>query len=127
MGTFSVPALLANPAHPEQQLTLDLLVDTGATWTVLPAEVVARLGLETRGDRTVALASGDRVTYGAGQVTIQLDGEQLVTIFLAGPEGCLPLLGAVTLEEFGLAPDSVRQVLVRVAGLLASLGSSSRS
>lgn len=122
MGTFSVPATLANLQRPEERVTVEVLVDTGATWTMLPAEVVERLSLETPGERTVALASGERVTYGAGQVTIQLDSEQLVTVFLAGPTGCLPLLGAVTLEQFGLAPDPARKVLVRVAGLLASLG-----
>ncbi len=42
-----------------------------------------------------------------------------MTVFLAGPPGCLALLGAVTLEEFGLAPDPIRKVLVPVGGLLA--------
>jgi clan AA aspartic protease len=123
VGTFAVSATLANPTDRERRVVLDLLVDTGAPWTMLPADIVRTLSLETRAQRTVALASGERVTYGAGEVAVQLDGEQLVTVFLAGPDGCLPLLGAVTLEQFGLTPDSVRQVLVRVAGLLASLRS----
>lgn len=119
MGTFPVAASLANPAHPEQRVTLDLLVDTGATWTMLPQEVVARLGLRASRQRAVTLASGERVTYPAGQVAIQLNGEEAITFFLAGPPGCLALLGAVTLEEFGLAPDPVQKTLVPVGGLLA--------
>ncbi len=119
MGTFSVPVSLASPQHPERRQTLDLLVDTGATWTMLPEEVVTQLGLSTLRQRTVTLANGERVTYPAGQVSIQLNGEEGITFFLAGPPGCLPLLGAVTLEEFGLAPDPVRKTLVPVAGLLA--------
>lgn len=119
MGTFSVEASLANPQRPEQRLTLDLLVDTGATWTMLPSEVVTRLGLASTRQRAVTLASGERVTYPAGQVAIQLDGEEVITVFLAGPPGCLALLGAVALEEFGLAPDPVRKTLVPVGGLLA--------
>ena len=119
MGTFSVPAGLAHPERPGDRLTLDLLVDTGITWILLPAEVVARLGLTATRQRAVTLASGERVTYPAGQVLLQLNGEDLVSIFLAGPPGCLAILGAVTLEEFGLAPDPVRKTLVPVGGLLA--------
>lgn len=119
MGTVSVPATLANPQRPEQRLTVDLLVDTGATWTMLPAETVSRLGLAASRHRTVTLATGQQVTYPAGDVAIQLNGEEMVTLFLAGPPGCLPLLGAFTLEGFGLAADPVRKVLIPVAGLLA--------
>jgi clan AA aspartic protease len=119
MGTFSVPVSLANPQRPESHLTVDLLVDTGATWTMLPAEVVDQLGLPVTRQRTVTLANGERVTYSAGQVAIQLNGEEVITVFLSGPPGCLALLGAVALEEFGLAPDPVKKTLVPVGGLLA--------
>ncbi|MBI4587926.1 MAG: Retroviral aspartyl protease [Candidatus Rokubacteria bacterium] len=119
MGTFSVPARLANHERPEQSLTIDLLVDTGAIWTMLPGEIVSRLGLRTPRQRMVTLASGERISYPAGPVAIQLNGEEVITIFLAGPPGCLTLLGAVTLEEFGLAPDPVRKTLVPVGGPLA--------
>lgn len=119
MGTFSVPANLANPQRPEPRVTLELRVDTGATWTMLPAEVVGRLGLSATRQRAVTPASGERATYPAGQVGIQLNGEEVITVFLAGPPGCLALLGAVTLEELGLAPDPVRKTLVPVGGLLA--------
>lgn len=119
MGTFSVSASLANPQHPEQRLTIDLLVDAGATWTMLPPAVVGPLGLTASRQRLVTLANGERVSYPAGQVAIQLNGEEIITVFLAGPAGCLPLLGAVALEELGLAPDPVRKTLVPVGGLLA--------
>lgn len=119
MGTFSVRVSLAHPLRPEPQATLDLLVDTGATWTMLPDETVRQLGLSTTRQRAVTLANGECVTYPAGQVSIRLNGEEGITFFLAGPPGCLALLGAVTLEEFGLAPDPVRKALVPVAGLLA--------
>jgi len=67
----------------------------------------------------VTMANGESVSYPAGQVVIQLNGEEIITVFLAGPLGSLALLGAVTLEEFGLAPDPVRKTLVPVGGLLA--------
>jgi len=119
MDTFSISANLANPQRPDLRVTLDLLVETGATWTMLPHEVVTHLGLPTAYERGVTLTSGERVSYPAGQVAMQLNGEELITLFLAGPAGCLAVLGAVTLEEFALAPDPVRKTLVPVVGLLA--------
>lgn len=98
---------------------MDLPVDTGATWTMLPPHVVSRLGLTAPRQRLVTLASGERASYPAGQVAIRLNGEEIITVFLAGPAGCLALLGAVALEELGLAPDPVRKTLVPVGGLLA--------
>lgn len=119
MGTFSIAATLTNPQRPDQHLTVNLLVDTGATWTLLPPDVVSQLGVATSRQRMVTLANGERVSYPAGEVAIQLNGEEVMTVFLAGPPGSLALLGAVTLEEFGLAPDPVRKTLVPVGGLLA--------
>ena len=120
MSTFTVPATVVHPARPDQRLTLDLFVDTGATWTLLPDEVVTQLGLETPRQRTVELASGERVIYRVGLVLVKLNGEEWPTMFLAGAAGCQPLLGAVTMEEFGLAPDPVRKILVPIVGLLTS-------
>lgn len=120
VSTFTVPVTIANPRDPEQRLTLELLVDTGSTWTVLPAEVVERLGLPTPSTRTVKLANGETVTFGKGNVAMWINGEEITTVFLAGPAGTQGLLGAVTLEEFALAPDPVNKTLVPVQGLLAA-------
>ena len=118
MSTFTVPATLTHPAHPDRRLTLDLFVDTGATWTLLDADIVTQLGLDTPRQRTVELASGERVTYRVGLVLVKLNGEEWPTMFLAGPPRCQPLLGAVTLEEFGLAVAPLRKRLVSIPGLL---------
>jgi len=46
VGLFTVPATLSNPIDPERRLVVDLIVDTGAVYTMLPATVVEELGLE---------------------------------------------------------------------------------
>ena len=118
MSTFSVPAIIANPERPLRRLAVELLVDTGATYTLLPGEVVRHLGLATPWRRTATLASGEDVTYPMGQVLMRLNGEEMPTIFLAGRPGCQGLIGAVTLEEFALAANPVRQRLVPVPRVL---------
>jgi hypothetical protein len=44
-----------------------------------------------------------------------------VTIVVFGDEGALPLLGAFTLEEFGLSVDPVGRKLIPVPGLLVRI------
>jgi len=114
MSTFSVPAIVANPAGPERRLGVELVVDTGATYSLLPDEIVRHLGLATPWQRTATLASGEDMTFAMGHVLMRLGGEEMPTIFLAGPPGCQGLIGAVTLEEFALAADPVHRRLVPV-------------
>ena len=118
MSTFSVEVVVANPERPERRLGVELVVDTGATYTLLPGEVVERLGLATPWQRTATLASGEDMTFRMGHVSMRLGGEEMPTIFLAGPPACQGLIGAVTLEEFALAADPVHQRLVPVPRVL---------
>jgi aspartyl protease family protein len=118
MSTFSVRALVANPAAPERRVGVELVVDTGATYSLLPDEIVRRLGLITPWQRTATLASGEDRTFPMGQVLMRLNGEEMSTIFLAGPPGCPGLIGAVTLEEFALAADPLHRRLVPVPKVL---------
>jgi clan AA aspartic protease len=96
---------LIHPEHRERSVEVDLLVDTGATYTLLPPELVAGLGLPTPYQRRVLLGSGERVTYRIGEVRIRIGDEERTTVFYAGPSGSRALLGAVALEQFGLAAD----------------------
>jgi len=127
MSTFSVQAFIANPAQPQRRLGVELLVDTGATYSLLPSEVVRHLELATPWQRTATLASGEDVTYAMGQVLMRLNGEEMSTVFLAGPPGCQGLIGAVTLGQFALAADPVHQRLVPVRKVLLSLAETAES
>ena len=112
MSTFAVEATLIHPEHRERTVTVEFLVDTGAFYSLLPAEVVERLGLETQEDVEGILASGKPVVSKLGEVRIRLDSRERTTTFLAGPPGCSPLLGSVTLGAFALAADPRHQRLV---------------
>ena len=68
--------------------------------------------------RPFLLADECEVEYEVGHVQVRLDGRTGFTVVIFGEEGAASLLGAVTLEEFGLSADPVRQRLVRVPGLL---------
>ncbi len=51
---------------------------------------------------------------------LTVDEETAATTCIFGDPDSMPLLGAVTLEECGLAVDPVRKRLVPVVGLLAA-------
>lgn len=118
MGTFSIRATVSHPEHPESRLSIDLLVDTGATWSLISEETARALGVVPSETRPVRAADGRRLELPLAEVRFTIDGRSLTTPCLIGPSDASALLGAVTLEAFGLAPDSVQKILVPVTGLL---------
>ena len=112
MGIFRYP-LQVQSADAGRWETIEALVDTGAAYTWLPESNLRSLGFEPTIVRLFELADGAVVERGMAQVPVQLDGDQLVTLCIFGDEGTEPLLGMVTLEEFGLSVDTVGQRLFR--------------
>ena len=121
MGTFYQTVVLASPEIPTRGIELKLLVDTGATWTWIPEPVLRGIGLAPAFTRNVKLADGRIVQKSAAVALITIGDETLPTLCLFGDDGSDPLLGAVTLEEFGLGVDPVGRTLIPVAGHLATL------
>ncbi len=101
--------------------TLEALVDTGATWTWLPRDVLERLGHRPTLKRRLQTADTRIIERDAGEVPIRIGDETLTSLCIFGDEGSQALLGAVTLEGFSLAPDPVNERLVPVVGMLMTL------
>ena len=118
MGLFNVTVTLMNPDDRHRSIRAELLVDTGSTYTLLPPEIVTALGLPIREYQDAELASGEPVFYGVGEVRTRLGEREYTTVFVAGPPGCPALLGAVTLESFGLGVDPVHERLIPVIARL---------
>jgi predicted aspartyl protease len=88
------------------------LVDTGSTYTVVPAPLLESLGIAPEWSSVFELADGRREEYSLAEVLVRVNGQERTTICIFGkPEG-EPLLGAYTLEAFGLAADPVNRRLV---------------
>ena len=116
MGTFSVPVRLEGPTG--HTIEVEALVDTGATHSLLPGHLLARLGVQRIERVAFHLADESTVDYDVGEIRFRLDGRERTTSVIFGPEGASPLLGATTLELFNLAVDPVSRQLVSVPGLL---------
>ncbi|MBI4338806.1 MAG: retroviral-like aspartic protease family protein [Chloroflexi bacterium] len=119
MGTFRITAQIGSVASNRFQ-QVELLVDTGASYTQVPAALLQDLGVRPLTRRRFGLADGRHVTLDVGEARIRLNGDKATTVVVFGPEGAGTVLGAVTLEELGLAVDPLNQRLVPVEGLLMS-------
>lgn len=91
-------------------------VDIGSTYTWLSGSLLRRLGVHPTGQRDFILANGTRTTQDIAQVRLQINGEPFYTYCVFGDEEASPLLGAVALEEAGLAIDPVNRRLISVPG-----------
>ena len=90
--------------------TAEFLVDTGATYSIIPPALARRVGAPTLPRKfVVSLADGTRRRLGACSVGVTVAGRSGPTtaLLLAGAE---PLLGVETLEVLGLKvnPDKGR-------------------
>lgn len=96
MGTFSVRLTVRHPVHAHQQLELEGLVGTGALFTQIPVDVLARVGITPSGTRAVHYADGTRDVVRAAKADIAIDGVETATVVLGGKPGSLVLVGAAT-------------------------------
>ena len=94
------------------------LVDTGATNSVVPESILNRLGVKPYRTSTFQLADGTQRELPVGRTWVKVDGQQEFTQVVFGGADSGPILGAVTLEEMGLAVDPVARRLVRVTKYL---------
>jgi len=94
--------------RPEQvrSIEIEALVDTGATMLILPADVVARLGLKEQGRRKVVYANGkdDEIPW-IGGVRLTILGREMIASALVVPAGATALIGQIPLEELDLIVD----------------------
>ncbi len=95
---------------------VEVLVDTGATYSQVPGTLLRRLGIPVRWEAEVRLGDGTIVTDQIGQASIRLGEKTFFTPVTFGREGEPNLLGLVALETALLAVDPVEQRLISTIG-----------
>jgi len=112
MGTFLVEAVLAAPERPDRRQPVNLLVDSGSTYTWVAAAVLRALPVAPTERRRVVTIEGQVVERDAAEILITLEERTLHTLCLFDGAGELDVLGAYTLEGFGLGIDPVQRKLI---------------
>jgi len=100
-----------------RQITVQALVDTGASSLVINEEIREKLGLKIIGKRYATLAnSKEEVCKKTGAVEIIWKDRSSIIPALVVPGDGEVLLGAIPLEDMDLIVDPSRQVLVHAHG-----------
>ena len=117
MGTFEARIGVSNGNGGNTQW-VDALVDTGATYTVLPGSLLrGRVGIQPVGNRRFTFADGREVRLPIGEALLSVEGEKATSRVVFGEEGQY-LLGATTLQVLGLIADTTNHKLIPAPKLL---------
>ena len=111
VGTFSVDFTIWNRDRTRRR-TLNGVVDTGASFTVVPDSILQELQVEPFDTRTFTLADGSQRDMSLGLVYMGLAGNVAPVVVVFGPDPEKILLGALALETFGLAADAKYRRLI---------------
>ena len=98
MGITYIEGTVRGPKGEER---VRFLVDSGATYTLLPEPVWRRIGLTPKREHTFVLADGRTVTRKVSECYIILPQGEAHTPVILGEPGDEALLGVVTLEILG--------------------------
>lgn len=112
MGMFEVKVKLANLAAPARTEEVSLLVDTGATLSWIPREILTKLGVAPFSRMPFSLADGRRLERDITAVLATVDGRKAPVTVAFGEPGEEAVLGVTALESLGFVIDPVAQKLV---------------
>ena len=104
--------------------SMDAIVDTGVTFTVVPANILSELGVVPNRRVRFRLADGSRLDRDVGETMVRVLDYQAIRLVAFGSNDAPALLGADTLEGLLLTVDPVRERLVPTDGwMLSYIGS----
>jgi predicted aspartyl protease len=120
VGLTVLEVEIGNPANPEVTERLNLLVDSGAVYSVVPSAVLARLGIRPLREEEFRLADGSRIRRQKGVALFKYGDRIGGADVIFGEQGDSSLLGALTLEALGFALDPLRRELKSLPMILST-------
>ena len=119
MGTFHWPLTVLSVDGSREE-TIDALVDTGASYTLLPGVMLRRMGVAPQRRLEFELANREIIEHDIGEVRVRVDGVEATTIVIFGNNEVSAVLGASTLEGVAMAADPAGKRLTPKRSLLMS-------
>ena len=112
VSTFKADFVIRSRVDTGRSETLSGVVDTGASYTVVPAPILDELGVEREQSINFTLADGSKRDLDIGWVQMELEGRMGHVYVVFGPDNSPILLGAMALETFALAADAKNRRLI---------------
>jgi len=119
MGHVTAKVRLCNPRDVDKSVDLELLVDTGSTYTWVKRARLEGLGLKPTARRTFRTVEGKLIEREVGEAVVECMGEGATTIIVFAEEGDVEVLGVHALEDLGLEVDPAARELRRSEAILA--------
>lgn len=116
MGITYIEGQVKGPRR--KQAEVRFLIDSGATYTLLPERVWKAIGLKPKRQMTFTLADGTSTERQISEAYLILPQGQAHTPVILGQENDQALLGIVTLEILGLVFNPFERTLQPMRMLL---------
>ena len=110
---------LYNPHDPGKSIDLELLVDTGSTYTWVRRERLENIGVRPMDERRFRTVDNRVVGRKVGEAVVECLGKRAATIVVFAEEEDNEVLGLHALEGLGLEVDPVTRRLREVEAILA--------
>ena len=102
-----------NPQKPSKAFEGEFLVDSGASYTVVPEKILKKLGIKPAGKEEFSLADGRIISRKVGSALYEYEGVERAAPVLFGEKDDSLLLGTFTLEALGLTLDPLKRKLYK--------------
>jgi len=119
MGLTVLEVEVGNPANPDVTEEVELLVDSGAIYSVVLTPILERLGIRPITEQQFRLADGSKIIRKKGGAVFKYGDRIGVADVIFGEEGDSTLLGAFTLEALRLSLEPLRRELKPLPMVLA--------
>lgn len=117
MGLVFVEGTVTSPTGKYESVRF--LVDSGATYTLLPNDTWRAIGLAAKRSVRFSLADGTEIERQVSECHIALPQGEGHTPVILGEPGDEPLLGTITLENLGLVLNPFNRTLQPMRMMLA--------
>ena len=111
MGLTFVKVKVGNPANGHRTADVSCLVDSGAVYSLVRGRILLKLGIRPHSTREFVLDNGEIIRRRLATAMFEYEGRRGDSLVIVGESGDDPLLGATTLEGFGLVLDPFRREL----------------
>ena len=111
MGTFNWPMEIA-PLNGSRYQTVSAIVDTGASFSQIPASLLRQLGIVPTRTVETELADGTTTQAHLGDLKIRINGRETHSTVLFAEENAPIRMGSYALTGAALAADPSRRRLI---------------
>lgn len=117
MGITFLKIKVVNPEHPKRAKECEFLVDSGAVYSVVPADILKGLGIRPTSFQEFILANGEVIKKPVGNAYFEYQNKLRAAPVVFGDKEVY-LLGATTLEALGMILDPIGRQLKPLPMLL---------